>query len=226
MPIILGTANFGKEYAGHKVNIYEAYRMLNLALENGIEYIDTAEAYENYDILFSYPEIGKFKIITKTQGEVDKRFHATLAHGFQYINKKVDGVSVYEPWEAVSALKRENIKYIQVPYSILDQRLDKTLFWHKSKNIKVFLRSVFLRGYLLNYSALDNIIEPYGLNRIETCLLFALDKGDCVVGADNSEQLRQIISISKNKIPEGLKIELKNKFGDMGISTLDLKEEI
>ncbi len=61
------------------------------------------------------------------------------------------GVSVYEPEEALRAVQSGIWDMVQIPYNVLDQRLDATEFFEmaKTKNIKVFARSVFLQGLLL-----------------------------------------------------------------------------
>ena len=63
------------------------------------------------------------------------------------------GVSIYEPEDALNVVKDKNIDYIQIPYNVLDQRLDKTNFFElaEKNNVKVFARSVFLQGLLLFY---------------------------------------------------------------------------
>ncbi len=60
------------------------------------------------------------------------------------------GVSVYTPEEALKALEYKEIDIIQVPYNILDRRLDKCDFWYKAaeKGIRVFARSALLQGLL------------------------------------------------------------------------------
>ena len=61
------------------------------------------------------------------------------------------GVSVYEPEEALQVVQSGIWDMIQIPYNVLDQRLDETDFFElaKKNHVKVFARSAFLQGLLL-----------------------------------------------------------------------------
>lgn len=61
------------------------------------------------------------------------------------------GVSVYEPEEALSVVQSGVWDIIQIPYNVLDQRLDETDFFEiaKKNHVTVFARSAFLQGLLL-----------------------------------------------------------------------------
>ena len=61
------------------------------------------------------------------------------------------GVSVYEPEDAVTVVRDQSIDFIQVPYNVLDQRLDDTDFFElaEKNKVTVFARSAFLQGLLL-----------------------------------------------------------------------------
>ena len=61
------------------------------------------------------------------------------------------GASVYEPWEAIEALREKHVTYLQVPMNVLDWR------WKESgieravqerPDVSVYLRSVLLQGIL------------------------------------------------------------------------------
>ncbi|MDO8667833.1 MAG: aldo/keto reductase [bacterium] len=143
------------------------------------------------------------------------------------------GVSIYEEADAIYAAKLKEVDYIQVPYNIFDQRMDKSGFFQlaKKKGKTVFVRSVFLQGLFLMsedkipaslekvkeyLKSLDEIIGRYGLTRAQTALLFSLENKDIdyvVFGVDNLEQLKEIINLAERPI-DGEKCfeELKNKF--------------
>lgn len=61
------------------------------------------------------------------------------------------GVSIYDPEEALYAVKNPAIDMIQIPYNVLDQRLDETDFFELAdkNNVQVYARSAFLQGLLL-----------------------------------------------------------------------------
>jgi aryl-alcohol dehydrogenase-like predicted oxidoreductase len=146
------------------------------------------------------------------------------------------GVSIYEENDAVYAVKLDAVDYIQVPYSVFDERLDKTDFFQlaKKNGVTVFARSAFLQGLFFmheekipahlesakNYlREFDAIIGKYGLSRQQAALLFSL-KNDCidyvVFGVDNVGQLQEDIGIAEQDIDCGACVaELKAKFGSI-----------
>jgi aryl-alcohol dehydrogenase-like predicted oxidoreductase len=143
------------------------------------------------------------------------------------------GVSIYEEEDALYAAKLDKVDYIQIPYSIFDQRLNKTDFFQLAKKNKktVFARSAFLQGlffmeenkipsYIENakvyFREMDRIIEKYGFSRQQAALMFSLKNKDIdhtVFGVDNVGQLREDIAIAESEIEfEDCLAELKEKF--------------
>ncbi len=61
------------------------------------------------------------------------------------------GVSVYEPEEALRVVRAGIWDMVQIPYNVLDQRLDASDFFElaEKNHVKVFARSAFLQGLLL-----------------------------------------------------------------------------
>lgn len=120
----------------------------------------------------------------------------------------------------------ENIKFIQVPYNILDKRFDS--FWPKAEaaGITIFTRSVYLQGLLLMPETniipylgsvipirreLEKIAEESGIDMIELCMRYVLCNSaitSILTGVDSSEQLKQNIELF-NKGP--LSGDLLNK---------------
>jgi len=129
------------------------------------------------------------------------------------------GVSIYEERHALDAAGDGLIDYIQVPYSVFDQRLDRTDFFKiaKRNGVRVFARSAFLQGLIvmeddripdhLNLAReylkiYDGIIAKYGMSRVQAALLFSYSNPDIdyvVFGVDNTEQLLEDIEIVYSK---------------------------
>ena len=127
------------------------------------------------------------------------------------------GVSVYEPRDAYYAVSVSWVDYVQIPYNVLDQRLDEADFFYQAKKygVKVFARSLFLQGLLaMDLDNLPNtllearsllekfqsISDGHGFTRKEAALLYGLEHPgiDYVVfGVDTLSQLEENLQIAK-----------------------------
>ncbi len=144
------------------------------------------------------------------------------------------GASTYTETEAVKALDM-GIDYIQIPYNVLDQRLDKTDFFEiaKKNNVEVFARSPFLQGLLLmepdevpaHLSAartyvvkFREIAARYHLSPLEAALLFVSAHSGInhiVFGVDTLPQLEEICAAASHAVPDGMVKEIRNSFADI-----------
>ena len=125
------------------------------------------------------------------------------------------GVSIYEPEDALNVVQDSDIDFIQIPYNVLDQRLDETDFFElaEKNNVTVFARSSFLQGLLLMtrekippklqdawkyIEEFQNISRSYGFTPSEAALLFSYshEKIDYVLfGVETVEQLETNLKI-------------------------------
>ena len=204
MKLILGTANFGGQYGyGESPSLAEIERILTVAADAGIEYIDTAPAY-NCDYAYN-----GFKVIQKTPfwGEA----YALLQHDpdgdmgvpmrAKYLNLvKKFGISIYTVEQMQEAL-HSTPDIIQLPMTIADNRFIPYLPELHKRGIEVHARSVFLQGALLE--------GKFNLPKYtaEQCLAFVLsqDVDGVVVGVNTAEQLQELVKVKPKKI-EGLNI--------------------
>jgi len=143
------------------------------------------------------------------------------------------GASVYDYKQIDSIIDNYDIDVIQLPFSILDQRLliSKHLEKIKKNNIEIHARSVFLQGLLLmnpndiplyfldifdNIQMFLNYSKEKSLTNVELALSYVnsireIDK--IVVGVNKVEQLSEIICANKIKIntEECLNISVKDE---------------
>ena len=283
--LCLGTVQFGLEYGinNHtgKPGRDEVFAMLDYALEQGIEYIDTAVAYGNAEeLLGEYFNSRKvpsdLKVISKlmpnliASDRIDaeplviheiqnslKRLHLNCLEGYllhtpaNFYNPSVMrglkqakelgliknlGVSIYETQHALDVVASGLVDFVQVPYNIFDQRLEKTDFYSlaQANGVKVFGRAPFLQGLLFmqpeevpahlerakNYlQQFAQIIASHDLQRVEASLLFSAQNPGIdrvVFGVDNMAQLKEDISaISNNSADASCREELKQHFSSM-----------
>ncbi len=130
------------------------------------------------------------------------------------LTKKI-GVSIYEPEEAMLAAEDKRIDCIQVPYNVLDKRLDQAGFFDLAKSNKkeVYARSALLQGLLLmepqnaeqrvngsgNFIAeFQEIAKKFNYTPLEAAFLYCVNhKGIdyLVFGVDTVEQLTSNINV-------------------------------
>lgn len=146
------------------------------------------------------------------------------------------GVSIYDIKEGIAAVNSGVVDYIQLPYSVLDQRGIKTGFISDAKKagIKIFTRSTFLQGLFFMQRAqipenlkkvnvyldiIDKLMTKYNVGLAELLINFVSSEDDIdylVFGVDTKEQLVENIDIfSGRKIPRELIDELKININDI-----------
>jgi len=140
------------------------------------------------------------------------------------------GISVYEIEEAQILIHRygKSIDFIQVPYSVFDQRFERLFSWFDEHEIGVISRSAFLKGIIpaANEEIPDELTEIkrfkqllsdlaslFELSVHELALLFAVSSEliqTTLIGVDSSEQLlRNVEALSKLKLICDVKSEMK-----------------
>jgi aryl-alcohol dehydrogenase-like predicted oxidoreductase len=132
------------------------------------------------------------------------------------------GVSVYTGEQINRILDQFEIDIIQVPVSVVDQRLvtDGHVAELKARNIEIHARSVFLQGLLLmpleslnpyfdsardNLTNFDLIMREAGLSTLEGALAFVngLEEIDCtLIGVCSRDELAEIIRAASTSRPE------------------------
>ena len=152
-------------------------------------------------------------------------------------NKKIRylGVSVYSNNDLLKILKKKiKIDVVQVPFNILDQRINqkKLLNFIKLKNIKIHVRSIFLQGILVDKKIIPkefkkfkelsnwhNFLQKNNLNSLTEIINFLnnfnfIDK--IVIGVKNKDQLKQILNTKIYK-----KKKFFNKFKSSNLQLID-----
>lgn len=131
------------------------------------------------------------------------------------------GISIYAPNEMAAILPKFNLDIVQAPFNLMDQRLYKSGWLNRLKDlgVEVHARSAFLQGLLLmdrghipsKFSPWDNLWHAWhewllarSIAPLQACLSFPLSFPEIdrvLVGADNVSQLTEIISVSNDQIP-------------------------
>ncbi|MDX8549496.1 aldo/keto reductase [Methanospirillum sp. J.3.6.1-F.2.7.3] len=128
------------------------------------------------------------------------------------------GVSVYSPDEAIISIKDKRIKNIQIPFNLLDHRWISQKFLQELKkrdDVKIFARSIFLQGLLINnenfwpkwfsgskntVNEIDNITRQLKRkNKLDLCISYVRAFPwitSLVIGVEKTEQLKEIISLT------------------------------
>ena len=136
--------------------------------------------------------------------------------------KKI-GYSLYSPEELELFLDKNWIPdIVQLPYSLLDRKFEPYFEQLKSLGTEIHIRSVFLQGLYFKStetlsstfndlkSALKELRElarEFGLTTVELALNFVLKNENidyAVIGVEQSNQLKEIISASKIDFPKSI----------------------
>lgn len=206
-----------------------------LSVENVIlKEIETSIKKMNIEKLDGY-------LLHTPQNFYDKRIIESLIKAKEKNLISNMGVSVYEYEDAINVVNSDYIDYIQIPYSIFDQRIDTEEFFESAKknNVKIFARSAFLQGlitmdprqipknleevkhYLDIY---DLIIQDYGISRIQGAILYVYDNPNVdylVFGVDNKNQLVENLDIVENiKVREEFRDRIKKELSNIGRSII------
>ncbi len=180
--IALGTVQFGLDYGiankRGKVPKEEVFRILDTALDKGIDTLDTARSYGDAEkVIGEFPKVNRFKVVTKfsenPQEELfqslkalrQSKVYGLLAHKTEpflqnpnewnkVLRLKEEGLterigfSLYFPWE-LERLWELDFDIVQVPYNVLDRRFESYFQKLKEKGVEIHTRSAFLQGLLL-----------------------------------------------------------------------------
>lgn len=285
MELCLGTVQFGMDYGikGQKQpSVEQAVEMLDYATQNGIDTIDTANAYGTAeDVVGTFLEkktisrdklfiISKFRpnllddvksdeyyeVMRDNLENTLSRLHTDyldsyLLHSARYVfndgiidtlnRMKQDGlvrrvgVSVYEPEEAKKCIERPNVEFMQLPFSIFDQRMEKAGVFKEAEkdNIQIHSRSAFIQGLILMEEdevppflvkakpivrKISLLCERHRLSRISLAMNYVKQQSrisHLVFGVDNLEQLIENISIFRENISKDIIDDIAKEFTDI-----------
>ena len=141
---------------------------------------------------------------------------------------KKTGYSLYSPEELELFLDKNWIPdIVQLPYSLLDRKFEPYFEQLKSLGTEIHIRSVFLQGLYFKSTetlsstfndlksaliGLAEIAREFGLTIVELALNFVLKNEDVdyvVIGVEQSNQLKEIISASKIDFSESMSERVK-----------------
>lgn len=145
------------------------------------------------------------------------------------------GVSVYEPKEAKKCIERENVDFMQLPFSIFDQRMRKEgVFQMEVANqMQIHSRSAFIQGLILMQEKdvpgflgkakpiirkIDELCKKFGISRIALAMGFVKQQKNIshlVFGVDNLAQLKEDIECFENNISAEMIEEIGRQFEDV-----------
>ena len=245
--ICLGTVQFGMQY-GVKNEIKrqptyeEVVDILDTALAAGIEIIDTANVYGTAEKILGDYNIGRCaaQIISKMRQGVLDNPEAVFDEIQESLRRmKVPKLTCYmlhDPkdmdrkaiMQGLCAVKKagltetvdERIDTIQIPYNVLDKRLDGNHFFEvaKKNGKKIFARSAFLQGLLLMspqnaegkvkgsgryVQQFQRICKAYSFSYIEGAILYVLSNpaiNYLVFGVETKNQLLDNLHIATKAV--------------------------
>lgn len=286
MELCLGTAQFGMDYGirnQKKPELLESIKIMDYATQNGIDTIDTANAYGTAEDVVG--EFIKKKTVSRNRLFIVSKFKpnllddsnpseyysvmrdnledtlsrlntdyldAYMLHSARYVwnDEIIDvlyrlkkegyvrhcGVSVYEPDEAKKVIERTNCDFMQLPYSIFDQRMKNQGVFDYASSIpgtQIHSRSAFIQGLILMEEdevpeflakakpvvrKIDELCEKYEISRIELAMSYVKRQDEIshlVFGVDNLEQLKENINLFRHSIGKELIDEISKEFANI-----------
>lgn len=146
------------------------------------------------------------------------------------------GVSVYYPDEAKKCIESNFVDFMQLPFSVFDQRMQNEGVFDlakKKNNTQIHARSAFIQGLILMkedevppflqgarpiLAKIDKLSKKYAISRIEIALLFVKHFNaisHLVFGVDNMEQLKENINIFNRDLNVDIIKDFSNEFKDI-----------
>ena len=143
------------------------------------------------------------------------------------------GVSVYETDEAKKCIERPNVDFMQLPYSIFDQRMEKEGVFDAAASIadtQIHSRSACVQGLILMEEfevppflekakpiirKVDEVCKEYEISRIALAMSYVMRENaisHLVFGVDHIDQLKQNIALARNPLSPGLVDEIGKRF--------------
>jgi len=193
--IVIGTANWGQKYNGVQLDRQEIKDILDYCTCTGITMLDTAEEYGSEEIIGELAN-SSFEIVTKGSGDIEgslKRLDRDSVYGYLWrtpnvfgkqnliVEAQKTGLSLYDP--PVPGTKwgmRPGI--IQVPYSLMDRRMESLIKYWRQTNVEIHVRSIYLRGKCLKKTNTQECLAFVMTNRF-------IDR--VVIGVDSMKQLQE-----------------------------------
>lgn len=145
------------------------------------------------------------------------------------------GVSVYETEEAKKCIERKNVDFMQLPFSIFDQRMLKEGIFQMAEGTDTLIhsRSAFIQGLILMKEEnvppflekakpiirkIDELCGKFGISRIALAMGFVKQQNaisHLVFGVDNLEQLKEDMKCFASSIPADIINEISREFIDI-----------
>lgn len=286
MELCIGTVQLGMDYgiAGEKKpSLEEAVQILDYATKNGIDNIDTANAYGTAeDVVGKFLKKGTigreklfiiskfrpnlldeaeakdyYKIMKTNLENTFKRLgtdylDSYLLHSARYVwNEAIldtlyrlktegyvrhVGVSVYEPDEAKRVIESANCDFMQLPYSIFDQRMKRSGVFELANKVgdtQIHSRSAFIQGLILMSEnqvpdflvdarpiirKVDEICQDFNISRVALAMSFVKKENSIshlVFGVNNLEQLKEDINIFTDSVEDRISNKIAEEFANI-----------
>lgn len=238
---------------GEAENVVGAYFEKNSAVRRQVQLISKSRP----NLLDEIPEEKYYSVMKENLEQSFQRLHTDyldgyLLHSAHYVYNDVIlealvrlktegyvntvGVSVYETDEARTGILHGNLDFLQLPFSVLDQRMFHSGVFTLAEEYGVPLasRSAFIQGLVLMepdevpaflrgraapiLQRVDSVCQKTGLSRIQLAMGFVKRQtavSHLVFGVRNLRQLQEDISVFQQNISDDVIGELETQFSDI-----------
>lgn len=174
--LVIGTANWGRDYNGHNVCEKEQNLIMEYMKEVGIEWLDVATAYGTEDV-------GKneFHRIVKADYRIGEIVIGdfVISHSLETYNP-----AFHAGYSTDKTMIPTGAWFIELPYSVMN-RLHEERIERTCSSIEFIARSIFCKGKALKYFSPRECIDFVLMNpRIDKVIL----------GIDSVDQLKENVA--------------------------------
>jgi len=245
----IGTVDTANAY-GEAEDVVGTYFKRNPSVRQQIRLISKFRP----NLLDDIPE-GKYYLVMKANLEESlRRLHTDyldgyLLHSARYVYNdmilealvhlknegyvKAVGVSVYEPDEAKTGIRWGGLDFLQLPYSVLDQRMlhSGVFSLAEEQGFPLHARSAFIQGLVLMQPdevppflkgkavpilrKVDQLCKEAGISRLQLAMGFVKQQAaitHLVFGVRNLEQMKEDNSVFHLDLPNDVITELETQF--------------
>ncbi len=158
------------------------------------------------------------------KNSMDKKINILLKLKKNRLISKI-GISLYDFSLLKKIISKLSVDVIQVPYNVVDNRLEKFRKLLQRKKVKVYARSIFLQGSLLKkvseikelgdiYEKVKKSSKKINKSNFDACINFVLTNDlvdKIIIGVRNLKEMKQLVNFKSRLKMKSIKFKKQEK---------------